>query len=208
MKPTHVLVLSFLLLPLTGAVAQGVKQVKDKSKNKQLEREVFIKWDKDDFDPKWYYILFHNKYRRGEDKRNMLQLAPTIAALRLNKSDAEQEEEDVNTVYEQEMFKAADRTLNKNFYLLYERKIVALNRQIATLNAEAVAAGVEFDMLLALVEEHDRIKADIELTKEAYQDDAKKGDRFRVALEDLQTLRGYYQRLILLFKTSNKLLTK
>lgn len=207
MKTAHVLIIGLLTLPLADVAAQvTVQPVRSKATRYQLEREVITRWGK--FDPKLYFILFHNKYRKGEDRRNMKQLMPLMAAARFNLSDAEKQEEAVSEVYEQEMFKMADRTLNKSFYLLYENKIQSLNKEIDLMNAEAIAAKVDFDMLLALRQEKERINADIKLTKEAYQDDSKKAERFRVALADLKALRSYYRRLITLFKTSDKLLTK
>ncbi|PIQ20239.1 MAG: hypothetical protein COW65_16150 [Cytophagales bacterium CG18_big_fil_WC_8_21_14_2_50_42_9] len=196
----------FLLVTATGAVAQQVAVVKDNAKRHQLEREVAIRWNK--FTPLLYFMALHNKYRTGPDRRNIKQLLPLLAAIRLNHDQTEQYQEDVEEIYNQELFKMADRSINKSFYLLYENKIKNLNRSITLLNAEAITAGVELDMLLALKGEQERINADIELTKEAYQDDSKKAEQFRIALEDLTKLRGYYRRLINLFKTSNKLLSK
>ena len=193
-----------LLLPLVEALAQTPPvPVKSPNTRYQLEREVITRWNK--FNPKWYFILFHNKYRKGPDRRNMKQLLPIMAALRLNAADTEQEDENVTEIRDQELFKMADRSLNKSWYLLYENKINGLNNRIVGLDAEAISAGVDLDVLLALKGEQERINADIQLTKEAYQDDAKKAERFRVALEDLSTLRGYYLRIINLFQTSKNL---
>lgn len=193
-----------LAVPAQESVAQAPVTVVDgKYVRRQLEREVITRWNK--FDPKWYFILFHNKYRKGEDRRNMLQLMPTMAFLRLNKEQAEREAEEVNTIWEQEVFKGADRSLNKSFHLLYAGKIATLNTELDALNFEAIAAGVDFDILLKLRQEKDRINTDIELTKEAYEDDAVKGEAFRGYLADLLSLRGYYRRIIHLFHTTNNL---
>ena len=169
----------------------------------QLEREVVTRWNS--FDPKWYFLLFHNKYRKGDDRRNMLQLLPTMAAVRLNAVEAEREEEEVNTVWEQELFKSADRSLNKSFHLLYAGKIGTLNSALDALHAEAMAAGVDVDIMLKLRQEKDRINADIGLTKEAYEEDAVKAASFRGHMADMLTLRGYYRRIITLFNTADKL---
>lgn len=169
----------------------------------QMEREVVTHWNS--FDPKWYFILFHNKYRKGEDRRNMLQLLPTMAAVRGNQAEAEKEEEEVNTVWEQELFKSADRSLNKSFHLLYGKKIGTLNTELDALQVEAIGAGVDVDILLKLRQEKDRINADIELTRDAYEDDAVKAASFRGYLADMMTLRGYYRRIITLFNTADKL---
>lgn len=185
------------------AQAPGVSVVNSQHVRHQLEREVVTQWSK--FDPKWYFILFHNKYRKGEDRRNMLQLMPTMAALRSNLNATEREEQEVTVIWEQELFRSADRSLNKSFHLLYGKKMAGLNSELEALNGEAISAGVELDILLRLREEKERINADIELTREAYEDDAVKGEAYRGYLADLLTLRGYYRRIIRLFHTTDNL---
>jgi hypothetical protein len=185
------------------AQAPGVSVVNSKHVRHQLEREVVTRWSK--FDPKWYFILFHNKYRKGEDRRNMLQLMPAMAALQANLNAAEREEQEVTAIWEQELFKGADRSLNKSFHLLYGKKMAGLNSELEALHGEAMAAGVELDILLRLREEKERINADIQLTKEVYEDDAAKGEAYRGYLADLLTLRGYYRRIIHLFHTTDNL---
>jgi hypothetical protein len=169
----------------------------------QLEREVMTRWNR--FNPRWYFILFHNQYRTGPDRRNLKQLWPLLAATKINLANTEQEDKDVTDIRDQELFKMADRSLNKSWHLLYASKVKTLNDRITRLNAEAIMAGVDSDMLLALKGEQERINGDIGLTKESYEADAKKAEQFRIALEDLTRLRGYYLRIITLFKTSKTL---
>ncbi|GAB3834124.1 hypothetical protein GCM10028895_53990 [Pontibacter rugosus] len=175
MKTLCVLALCLALLPglFTDALGQGVQPVNSKNTRYQLEREVVTRWGK--FNPKWYFILFHNKYRKGPDRRNMLQLAPTMALLNQNRVKAQAQEEAVSQVFEQEMFKFADRSLNKGYHLLYKKKIDELNTALLGMNAEAVQAGVQADYILAIHAERDRINADIGIILDAYLDDAKKG---------------------------------
>jgi hypothetical protein len=202
-----IFLLGVVLLAMTvqesRAQAPGASVVNSKHVRRQMEREVVTRWSK--FEPKWYFILFHNKYRKGEDRRNMLQLMPAMAALQANLNAAEREEQEVTAIWEQELFRSADRSLNKSFHLLYAGKIGTLNNELDALHAEAIAAGVELDILLKLRNEKERINADIQLTKEAYEDDAVKAEAFRGYLADLLTLRGYYRRIITLFKTVDKL---
>ncbi|TPE41564.1 hypothetical protein [Pontibacter mangrovi] len=197
--------LCLALLPglFTDALGQGVQPVNSKNTRYQLEREVVTRWGK--FNPKWYFILFHNKYRKGPDRRNMLQLAPTMALLNQNRVKAQAQEEAISQVYEQEMFKFADRSLNKGYHLLYKKKIDELNTALLGMNAEAVQAGVQADYILAIHAERDRINADIEIILDAYLDDAKKGEQLRVYIGELTALRNDFRRLISLFKTSQDL---
>ncbi|MBF8965535.1 hypothetical protein I0P70_19955 [Pontibacter sp. FD36] len=205
MKTLCVPALCLALFPVlfTDALGQGVQPVNSKNTRYQLEREVVTRWGK--FNPKWYFILFHNKYRKGPDRRNMLQLAPTMALLSQNRVKAEAQEEAVSQVYEQEMFKFADRSLNKGYHLLYKKKIDELNTALLGMNAEAVQAGVQADYILAIHAERDRINADIGIILDAYLDDAKKGEQLRVYIGELTALRNDFRRLISLFKTSQDL---
>ncbi|WP_276499841.1 hypothetical protein, partial [Pontibacter litorisediminis] len=59
--------------------------------------------------------------------------------------------------------------------------------------------------ILKLRQARERIAADVEITREAYEDDAVKGEAFRGYLKDLAELRGYYRRLIALFNVSRNL---
>lgn len=205
MNSIFVPTLCLALLPIlfTDALGQGVQPVNSKNTRYQLEREVVTRWGK--FNPKWYFILFHNKYRKGPDRRNMLQLAPTMALLNQNKVKAQAQEEAVSQVYEQEMFKFADRSLNKGYHLLYKNRIDELNTALLGMNAEAVQAGVQADYILAIHAERDRINADIGIILDAYLDDAKKGEQLRVYIGELTALRNDFRRLISLFKTSQDL---
>ncbi|MDX5417611.1 MAG: DUF5045 domain-containing protein [Hymenobacteraceae bacterium] len=205
MKTLCVPALCLALLPVlfTDALGQGVQPVNSKNTRYQLEREVVTRWGK--FNPKWYFILFHNKYRKGPDRRNMLQLAPTMALLSQNRVKALAQEEAVSQVYEQEMFKFADRSLNKGYHLLYKNRIDELNTALLGMNAEAVQAGVQADYMLAIHAERDRINADIGIILDAYLDDAKKGEQLRVYIGELTALRNDFRRLISLFKTSQDL---
>lgn len=202
MKTLCVPALCLALLPVlfTDALGQGVQPVNSKNTRYQLEREVITRWGK--FNPKWYFILFHNKYRKGPDRRNMLQLAPTMALLNQNRVKAEAQEEAVSQVFEQEMFKFADRSLNKGYHFLYKKKIDELNTALLGMNAEAVQAGVQADYILAIHAERDRINADIKIILDSYLDDAKKGEQLRVYIGELTALRNDFRRLISLFKTS------
>ncbi|EJF07895.1 hypothetical protein [Pontibacter sp. BAB1700] len=128
-----------------------------------------------------------------------------MALLNQNKVKAQAQEEAVSQVYEQEMFKFADRSLNKGYHLLYKKKIDELNTALLGMNAEAVQAGVQAAYILAIHAERDRINADIRIILDAYLDDAKKGEQLRVYIGELTALRNDFRRLISLFKTSQDL---
>jgi hypothetical protein len=205
MKNLCVPALCLALLPglFTDALGQGVQPVSSKNTRYQLEREVITRWGK--FNPKWYFILFHNKYRKGPDRRNMLQLAPALAFVHQHREKAQAQEQAVSQVYEQELARFADRSLNKGYHLLYKKKIDELNTALLGMHAEAEQAGVEAEYTRAMQAERDRINADIGIILEAYLDDAKKGEQLRVYIGELTALQHGFRRLISLFKTSQSL---
>lgn len=205
MKKHYIIMLGTLALALLAQEARAqlpVAVVKDKSKRLQMEREVITRWNR--FEPKWYFILFHNTYRKGDDRRNMLQLVPMLAAVRINEEEAAKEHADVGVWYDQEMFKFADRSLNKSYHLIYSNKIEELNSHIGLLHLEGTALGVPADYLLKLKHEKERINADIKLVLESYEDDAIKGEQYRVYLQELQQLRGFSMRMVDLYKTNDQ----
>src|SRR5690625_4189006 len=78
----------------------------------QMEREVITRWGKikryllffqvrDNFQPYWYFLLFHREYMMSDDKRNMLQLVPTLAFTEETKNNTIKEQEDVEEVFKQ-----------------------------------------------------------------------------------------------------------
>ncbi len=100
MKPILLTVL-LTLISSAVALAQVPLPVQDNAVRLQIEREVFHRWNK--FNPEWWFILFHNKYRKGEDRRNQIQLIKMMGALKLSENQSEQEHEHADTisVYEQ-----------------------------------------------------------------------------------------------------------
>ena len=89
-------VMSFLL---RGVIAhtQAVTIVQDDNKRHQIEREVaWTDWN--GHSPKWFYWaieLFQKDNYRDKDRRNILQLLPTLVAVRFNESETQKYKEDV-----------------------------------------------------------------------------------------------------------------
>ncbi|TPE39715.1 hypothetical protein [Pontibacter mangrovi] len=185
------------------AAAQGVQPVNSKYTRYQLERQVLTRWGK--FKPKWYFVLFHNKYRKGPDRRNLWQLAPTMAFLAQTREKAQDQEEAARRLHAQELFKFADRTLNKGYHLIYKKQIRELNAALTSLALEAAGAGVPAASVQALLAEQERLNTDIGLVLEAYQDDARKGKALRAYLSRLEALRSCFRRLISLYRTQRAL---
>lgn len=117
-KPIKTLLLFLIFIFSVNSFSQ--ETVVDKGKNRQLESMVFMRWSKRYFRPKWYYRLFHNSYRKGEDRRYVLQTAPTIVTSNLNKKSTEKEEEKVNEDYKDEISDGIDKVINAKYNTLYK----------------------------------------------------------------------------------------
>lgn len=174
---------------------QTVSQVNSRNTRRQMEREVFTRWNQ--FTPRWYFILMHNKYRKGEDRRNILQLAPTLLAVDQFESKSEDMDESTDTLFIQANLKALDRTTNKRYELLGEgRKIEKLNDKINLLHVEAETRNIPMDIRLEAFEHQRQINEAIDLVKEAYIDDAEKGENFIRYQKDLEKFIGAYATVI------------
>jgi hypothetical protein len=154
-------VMSFLL---RGVIAhtQAVTIVQDDNKRHQIEREVaWADWD--GHSPKWFYWaieLFQKDNYRDKDRRNILQLLPTLASVRFNKSETDKYQEDVEKWEKQELFKLADYEID----VAYEFIKSDMNQQRAfyTLSLQrAKQAAVYTEMLTEITNEQERIEGRI-----------------------------------------------
>jgi hypothetical protein len=117
---TRIVLIAFILtVGLNHITAGQVAVVRDPYKQRQLENMVFMRWG--GFKPKWYYFLFHNKYRKGPDRRTLLQLLPTDAVIRLNKEKTEDEADEVVEMYAMQYYDAANRGLELHYHFHYKQ---------------------------------------------------------------------------------------
>lgn len=109
------IVLLFISLKITAQEPvnnQGVKR--------QVESMVVTKWSKKYFRPKLYYRIVHNRYRRGRDRRLILEIAPQLAVVKLNREETEAEQESVNKDFIDEIATDLDKRINLHYNMLYK----------------------------------------------------------------------------------------
>ncbi len=111
--------LIFMLFFIITQSTTAQQKVKDKAKNRQLESLVFKKWSRSYFRPKWYYWLFHNKYRKGEDRRYIKQTLPTVATSIVERKETEKQADKVDKDYKDEIAIAIDHKFNYKYNMLY-----------------------------------------------------------------------------------------
>jgi hypothetical protein len=157
----NLFLMSFLLRG-GNAHTQVVTVVEDKNKLHQIEREVaWSQWD--GHTPKWFYWaieLFQKDNYRDKDRRNILQLLPTLVAVRFNKSETDKYKEDVEKWEKQELFKLADIEIDAAYEFIkselnQQRAFYALSLQ------KAKNAGVYAEMLSEITNEQERIEGRI-----------------------------------------------
>jgi hypothetical protein len=155
-------VLFLLILRGLAAYSQAVTIVQDNNKLHQIEREVaWTEWA--GHTPKWFYWvieLFQKDNYRDKDRRNILQLLPTLAAVRFNQSETDKYKEDVEKWTQQELFKLADYEIDVAYEFIKrdmneQRAFYALSLQ------RAKQAGVYWEMQTEITNEQERIEGRI-----------------------------------------------
>ena len=147
------------LLESEGINAQVIMPVKDQNKLHQIQREVaWSEWE--GHTPKWFYWvmeLFQKDNYRDKDRRNILQLLPTLAALRYNESETEAYKEDIETWEKQELFKLADLEIDVAYEMI-KKDLTILRGQWTKTIKRAITAGAYTEMVQEIFNERDRIE--------------------------------------------------
>ena len=204
MKTTSLLLVGSLILISVVANAQAATQVNGRPVRRQLESMVFMKWDKKYFRPKWYYFLFHNKYRKGKDKRTILQLAPTAAFVRANKEKAEEQDEDTQEVGRQEGWSFVNHTANAHYRLIFRKKLDKLSDEITGLIGEGQSAGMENEVVVRLRQELERLEDEVEIIKEGYLNEGIKSEEFIRIEQEMKALKGFISELLYYYRLRSK----
>ena len=163
-KSNIVKIFTVFVLILRGYTgqSQGAMPVKDNDKRHQIEREVaWREWD--GHTPKWFYwlieLLQKDKYR-DKDRRNILQLVPTLIAVGYNKKQTDDYKGYVDTWAEQETFKLADYEIDVAYTLIKKDLIVLRGYLVKAVN-RAQNAGAYTEMITEITNERDRIEGRI-----------------------------------------------
>lgn len=85
-----------------------------------FERIVYKRWDK--FRPWWWFKIVYRKYD-DEDRRNILQLVPTVVETSITKDYTESQKKSVDTIFRAKVIDAIDRVNNKRWILFDEDKV-------------------------------------------------------------------------------------
>lgn len=177
-------------------------KVKDPHKRRQTEAMVFKHWSKNHFRPKWYYWLFHNRYRKGADKRYIWQLTPTIATSVYQNDLVEKQKDSVSKVHEVHFYRDADRMVNIKYDFLYKDEFSDVYGKISKLEIESDLISlkkhypdfkVNFEHSLIMNNFRERQKN----IKDSYRPSAEKNEEYADLLKELEE---YYTKLVAIKK--------
>lgn len=175
--------LFFLIASTISSSAQ--LPVHDKNKTNQVEREVFVRWNK--FTPAWYYTLFFNKYKNG-DKRNMLHLSPTLASLEFNSDETEKEQEDMSDVHDYHVAQQANTIAESHYYLHFEGMIDKLDDKFDLLFFDCQLNEVEAFYLLKFEQEKEMLHEFLKAVREGNINKGESADAMDQIQQDYRTL--------------------
>lgn len=184
---TILILLGFMLFS-KNSQAQAFSIVKDRYKSRQLENMAFMRWG--GFRPKWYYILFHNKYRKGPDRRTLLQLAPTDLVIRQTMEKSEEEKEDVEIIYEEEIWDAINRASETHYHIHFKPLFEKLNQDIDALIARGITINTHTDAIQAFRKEQDRLNGEIEIIRSGWLEKGDSAEAMTAIEKDLRSLKG------------------
>ena len=187
---------------ITAQITFGQLIVTDKYKRRQMESMVITRWGK--FKPKWYYILFHNKYRKGEDRRTMLQLLPTIASITITEEQSNQEKEDTDQLYQQALWITSNRTLEPVYHLYYKPKIQKLNLEIDALIARSLQENVDAMVIETFQFERTRLNEQVDILREGFLQQGESTKGMEEIEQELNKLKGMIQKYLKHQHTLNK----
>lgn len=185
-----------LMLTLHPAPAQTFMPVNGRPVRRQLESMVILRWDKQYFRPQWYYLLFHHKYRKGEDRRTLLQLLPTAGLVRINEEKASKQKEDTQEVGRQELWSYINHRANAHYYLIFQAKLDRLSEEITALIGQGKTLGMEPSVIARMQQEQQRLADEITIIKEGYLDEGLKSEAFLGIEQEMQALKGLISELL------------
>lgn len=183
--------IGFLLI--MAHLTKGQMTVEDKNKRRQAERMVSIRWGK--FKPWWYFALFHNKYKNGKDKRIMLQLAPTLASLKLNSDETENEKDDISDVHGYQVAQQANTLAESHYWLHYKKVFERLDKAYYMLYIKCTENKVSAHDILKFEDERSMLHEYLQAVREG---NIVKGE----SAEAMGQIKNDYKRLIAAMKVT------
>ena len=204
MKKRHLIrvIIALLFLSTIPSVLVAQTMVEDENRNNQLQREVWwSEWD--GHTPSWFYWiieLFQSDEYRDEDRRNLLQLLPTVLAVRGNKESTDKEKEYVDAVAQDKLFILADMELDYA-YLMIKPELNELRTRVANNLSKAQKVGVYAAMIKEISRENQRIEGRIKALQKSDLTNADRQLGYQSEVQAFRKLIVVSSRVILAFES-------
>ena len=193
--------LIMVIMAMTPSVLEAQTEVEDDFKNTQLQREVWwYEWD--GHDPSWFYWLielFQDDEYRDQDRRNFLQLLPTIAMTSVTKSQSEEQKKKVDKVAQDKLFILADLEIDYAYEMIKSELNEQRGRVVGQIT-KAQRIGVYPDMVREIGNEYERIEGRIYTIKKSDLTNADRQKGYQSEVESLRKLNVITSRIIIAFE--------
>ncbi len=188
--------------PAVFTPLQAQTEIEDENRNNQLQREVWwSEWD--GHTPSWFYWLielFQSDEYRDEDRRNLLQLLPTVLAVRGNKERTDKEKEYVDAIAQDKLFILADMELDYA-YLMIKPELNELRNKVANNLSKAQKIGVYAAMIKEISNENQRIEGRIKALQKSDLTNADRQLGYQSEAEAFRKLIVVSSRIIIAFQS-------
>jgi hypothetical protein len=199
--PIIIALLFFVMTPSVFTPLQAQTTVEDENRNNQLQREVWwSEWD--GHTPSWFYWIievFQSDEYRDEDRRNLLQLLPTVWVTKINKEQTEKEKEYVDAVAQDKLFILADITVDYA-YELAKSELNELRSRVANNLIKAQQIGVYAAMIREISNENQRIEGRIKALQKSDLTNADRQLGYQSEAEAFRKLIVVSSRIIIAFQ--------
>lgn len=201
-----VFIISLTLFAYTSGMSQSI--VKDKAKLSVLNNIEFK--DRVKLQPEWYHysiwymkvlgvkipmvgLGLHNSYAK-KDMRNILQEVPLMATVAYTKEEASKQHEETAKVYNQELFKFADKEVDYQYTLTKSKRDELISDITEEISKYAEEGGTA-ENVKTITNEVIRIRSNIDVIHQSHMSNAKKRESYLSLEQELIELRSLTIRL-------------
>lgn len=184
------------------AWAQAATLIEDDNKNSQIQREVlWYEWD--GHKPGWFYWifeLFQDDPYRDKDRRNILQLLPTVAMTHISKEESDKQKKYIDAMAQDKAFILADLTVDYA-YTMISTDMTAARNHAQEVITHAQELGVYTDIINKMINEYVRIEGRITAIRKSDLSNADRQKGYQTEVESLRKLAAVGTRMIIVFKS-------
>ena len=195
-----------MLLIMANSTSFAQMPVQDKNSRYQRERMVFQRWN--NFRPKWYFRLFHNRYRKGPDRRNIYQLAPTMFLLNLNAKHIADEQDEADEWESYEVAQQANIIAESHYHTYFKQRFARLQTRFSTLYQRCEELEVSAATLQELSAESGMLEEYLGTVRQGNTNPGESREAMKEILKDYEALVAMANRIVEMHTTKMKIRKK